>query len=261
MARTLRQIIRDPGRTGEELGLVLVEKLRNQVQGKELIATDKQISLMAMELQSQEELAHFRLYELVCGNILNIYNFSRQTTFKFYASYNAIQTMMDKVLIYEVCDNDSETPASVLDTVYRNCPKLEKLEGRTKETYEMMFDAVSFIEASNVYIKHVLAHFNITGLNCMLYNTEELYSLMEKLNRSTADFFAKLGPERVGEGQKVFHIIGGENVSRGDFSPEKVKVAEFREFLRNETNRVINNSFSFIMLLQNKKDLLEEGAR
>lgn len=259
MSRTFRQILKDSNRTGTELGLVLVEKLKNQVQGGELIVTDKQISQMAKELGSPEELARFRLYELICSNVLNVYNFSRQTTFKFYASHNALQTMMDKSLIFEVSDNNHETPAEVLETVYKLCSGLNKLEGRTRETYDMMFDALSFIEASNVYIKLVLAHFNINGLSCLQYNTEGLYSLLERLNKSTDDFFKKIGPERAGKGHKVFFHIGGEEISRKDFVPEAKSVSEFKEFLRNETDRVINNAFSFIMLLQNKKNLIEEG--
>ena len=57
MARTFRQIIKDPKRTGAELGLVLMEKLRNQIQGDDLVATDKEIASMSKELIPEGKIA------------------------------------------------------------------------------------------------------------------------------------------------------------------------------------------------------------
>lgn len=259
MSRTLRQILKDSNRTGAELALILIEKLKNQVQGTELIVSDKELFRLSKELKTPEDLALFRSYELILGNLLNVYNFSRQTTYKFYASYNAIQTLMDKVLIYETAVGNNETPADVLTEVYRLCPDIKNLEGKTKETYEKMFDAVTFIEASNVYIRTVLAHYKITGLNCFQYNIEELYILMDKLNKNIMGFYNKLKTERAGECNKVFFYIKNQDgqVQRKNFLPETQRLSEFKEYLRTETNRVVNNAFSFIMLLQNKNDMTE----
>lgn len=252
MSRTLRQIIKDSNRSGSELGLVLMEKLRNQIQGDDLIVTDKEIALMSKEL-IPEELGMFSFYETIHNTILNIYNFSRQTTFKFYASYNALVTMQDKAMILEYVNTIEGTPAKVRDAVGKVCSDIKSLKGKTKDTYAMMFDAITFIEASNTYIKLLLSHFSITGLNCMQFNTDEFYSLLGKLNSQTQKVYAAMGSERVGEAKAVFMDIGEPD--KKAFTPDPRKISEFKEFLRNEPNRVIKNSFSFIMLLQNKKEV------
>lgn len=249
MARTLRQILKDNNRTGAELGLVIMEKLRNQIQGEPLIASDRDIMNMAKKL-SPEEYGIFALYETIYSSILNIYNFSRQTVFKFYASHNALAAMEDKVKIIEFSKAEKNVPERLSLLIERTCPTLKDLHGKTRETYEMMFDAISFIEASNTFIRLLLCHFSISGLNCMQYNTDDFYSLLDRLSESTHSLYKALG-DRVGEAKVVFMDLEGTN--KKDFTPESKKISEFKEFLRNEPNRVIKNSFSFIMLLQNKK--------
>lgn len=88
----------------------------------------------------------------------------------------------------------------------------------------------------------------------MQYNTDDFYSLLNKLNENTHSLYKAVG-DRVGEAKAVFMDL--EETDRKDFSPETKKISEFKEFLRNEPNRVIKNSFSFIMLLQNKKAFKE----
>lgn len=258
MSRTIRQILKDTNRSGAELGLVLMEKLRNQVLGEQLCATDKEMILMTKELPAQE-LGIFTLYETIYNTILNIYNFSRQTTFKFYASYNAIITLQEKFQILD-CINNCEDSSIILgenltaikNTVENLCPKTESLKGKTKETYEMMFEALTFIEASNTFVRHLLSHFNITGLNCLQHNTDEYYSLLEKLKIST-EKLASGNNKGEGDLSRIFFPI--TQTEKKYFTPEPRNLSEFKEFLKNEPNRVIKNSFSFIMLLQNKKEV------
>lgn len=251
MSRTLRQIIRDPGRTGAELGLVLIEQLRNQIQGDKLIVSDKDISLMEKEL-SPEERGIYSLYETIHRTVLNIYNFARQTTFKFYTSYNAIVTMQDKLTILEAVIKEPETPGTIKSTVLRTCAGLPELKGKTSNSYDMMFEAISFIEASNAYIRLLLNHFNINGLNCLQFNTEDFFVNLEKLAGQTTKLYQAVEADRVGDAKAVFPDLSG--LTKKDFAPEPRKISEFKEFLRNEPNRVIRNSFSFIMLLQNQID-------
>lgn len=253
MARTLRQILKDNNRTGTELGLIIMEKLRNQIQGEPLIVSDKDLTVMAKKL-SPEEYGIFALYETIYSSVLNIYNFSRQTVFKFYASHNALIAMEDKIKILEFSRAEENVPERLSSLIERICPTFSELQGKTKETYEMMFDAISFIEASNTFIRLLLCHFSISGLNCMQYNTDDFYSLLKKLNENTHSLYKAVG-DRVGEAKAVFMDL--EETDRKDFSPETKKISEFKEFLRNEPNRVIKNSFSFIMLLQNKKAFKE----
>lgn len=249
MARTLRQIIRDPSRTGVELGLVQIEQLRNQILGEKLIVSDKEISLMEKEL-SQEERGIFSLYETICRTVLNIYNFSRQTTFKFYTSYNALVTMQDKLAILEVMKKEQGTPATLKSTVLKTCASITELKDKTEDTYNMMFEAISFIEASNAYIRLLLNHFNINGLNCLQFNTDDFYGNIDKLCSQTTKLYETVEADRVGEAREVFPDLS--KITKKTFVPEPRKMSEYKEFLRNEPNRVIKNSFSFIMLLQNQ---------
>lgn len=255
MARTFRQIIKDPKRTGAELGLVLMEKLRNQIQGDDLVATDKEIASMSKEL-IPEELAIFSMYEAIFSTVLNIYNFSRQTTFKFYASYNALVTYLDKARILECMHGETLVPERLRNLIERKCSTFEELRDQSAEIYETMFEAVTFIEASNAYTKNLLAHFSIGGLSCMQYDTDVFYTLMDKLGEQTRSMIKCLNPGRVGEAEKAFMNL--ENTVKKEFLPDAKKVSEFKEFLRKEPNRVIKNSFSFIMLLQNHKQFKGE---
>lgn len=250
MSRTIRQILKDPNRTGAELGLVLMEKLRNQVTGESSVITDKEILSMMKEL-SAAELGVYTLYDAIHSTLLNIYNFSRQTTFKFYTSYNAIMTMQDKIRILNSVNIEENTPAKVRDTVKKCCPTLDELKNITKETYDMMFDAISFIEASNTYIRLVLSYFNITGLSCLQFNTEDFYAMLEKMNESTLNIYNTIEKGSAELAKEVFIIIG--EPEKKEFLPEPRNLSEFKDFLKNEPNRVIKNAFSFIMLLQKKR--------
>ena len=120
----------------------------------------------------------------------------------------------------------------------------------------MLFDAVTFIEAANTYIKILLSHFAVGGLSCMQSDTEAFYSLIENLSEHTTNLEKSLGE---GGGQKVRTVFMNlSGIEKKDFKPDTKKISEFKEFLRNEPNRVIKNSFSFIMLLQSHKVKFEQ---
>src|SRR5574344_474529 len=196
--RAISSIIKDSHRTGQELGYILLENLKNRIKGKELIVTDEYFSLMVNELLPNEQNS-YSLYATIHDTLISLYNLMQQTSYKFYAGYNVLSALIDKLMILETTEQEHNVPDKLKNIIYKKTASIDRLYDsnqnqnskfiRTKDSYKIMIDTISFIEAANFFLKIIFSSLKMKDFDCFLYDTTEYYSLIETLNTETSTLF------------------------------------------------------------------------